>query len=71
MNNKNIFYSDDDLKKMKLIKKIEIKEMGFQDFIALKISKEPTDKKKYLDFSKEILKEFPNIKTIQETTFFY
>ncbi len=71
MNNKNIFYSDDDLKKMKLIKKELIKEMDFREFISLKISKEPGNKKKYVDFSLEILKEYPNIKSIEETTYFY
>tara|TARA_B100001093_G_C26854897_1_gene1026915 strand:- start:223 stop:1041 length:819 start_codon:yes stop_codon:yes gene_type:complete len=71
MNNKNIFYSENDLKKMKLVKQEVIKEMKFNEYISLKISQDPENKKKYTDFSKEILEEYPSIKSIQETTYFY
>ena len=46
MNNKNIFYSENDLKKMKLVKQEVIKEMKFNEYISLKISQDPENKKK-------------------------
>ena len=71
MNNNNIFYTDDDLKKMKIVKIENLGCLNFDEYISLKINLNKYNKQKYLKFSEEIKKEYPYINTIEEKTIFY